>query len=541
MFARFITRYPTPQVAADLFRGKWVSYVPLPGLETGTMHLFDAEDPRPRQAADFFGGIQGFDILELGPLEGGHSYQLKKLGAGSVLGVEASPELYLKCLIVKELTGLDAHFLLGDFNRYLEQEQRHFDMVFACGVLYHMPDPIHTLYLLAGASPRVFLWTHYVAEGMEMPRKRVDIHGFQCDYHLFYYDEDSHSRGWAGVQPSASRMRRQDILDCLAHLGFDRIEVLEDMPDHMGGPAFTVAAEHRAGTPPLETWDRLRRLQSEADYYAASHGEMHERLARLEMMEAAESAPAAGAAPPDRSLGARLRRLPGRLHRLLAHEAPAGGEPAPAPAPAPASQPTLAYPLLWTPMGRPQERLALRMLDGGVVEGVWLQAQAPHWCGFRGTPRGGELRVDLLRFRGDGAPPKPAGSLVLDLRAPLWPVLRAVLEATDLDCALRPLHPDSRGNWAGVWQYQERDGQGLMLAQRDQRVSGYWLCYDDAGEPLWFGLDGEVQDGVFTSLLRRPGTGESGGELRLRRDGPGRLAGEARRDGQTNALAFVLS
>ena len=65
--------------------------------------------------------MDGFRILELGPLEGAHTYQLEKLGAAEIVAIEANKEAFLKCLIIKELAQLErARFLLGDFVTYLE-------------------------------------------------------------------------------------------------------------------------------------------------------------------------------------------------------------------------------------------------------------------------------------------------------------------------------------------------------------------------------------------------------------------------------------
>ena len=90
-------------------------------------------------AVDVLGSIEGFRILELGP-RGQHSYQLERLGAASVLAIEASPDLFLKCLITKEILDLKARFLLGDFVQYLESTADEFDLIFVSGVLYHMTD-----------------------------------------------------------------------------------------------------------------------------------------------------------------------------------------------------------------------------------------------------------------------------------------------------------------------------------------------------------------------------------------------------------------
>jgi SAM-dependent methyltransferase len=78
-------------------------------------------------------------VLELGPLEGGHSFMFERLGAREVIAIEANPRAYLKCLIIKELLDLRrVRFLCGDFLEYLRADGTDFDLVFASGVLYHM-------------------------------------------------------------------------------------------------------------------------------------------------------------------------------------------------------------------------------------------------------------------------------------------------------------------------------------------------------------------------------------------------------------------
>ena len=241
MWPQFITAAPSPKNAVDLF--SWVSQLPVSGLKSGTQN-FD-EDRRVEMLLEAFGSIQGFNVLELGPLEASHTHQLEQLGARAVLGIEASPEFYLKCLIAKEILGLKANFLLGDFNLYLEPTDQTFDLVFASGVLYHMSDPVHTLYLIAKAAPRVFIWTHYIGgDETGFQAKPVERHGFQCEYYEVVYDPNSHSRGWAGVNPSACRLKKETILSALESFGFDRIVISEDQPNHPGGPALSLTGEN---------------------------------------------------------------------------------------------------------------------------------------------------------------------------------------------------------------------------------------------------------------------------------------------------------
>ncbi len=86
---------------------------------------------------------------------------LDRAGA-SVLAIEANKLSFLRCLIAKDLLRLDyAHFLLGNFVRWLEATEERYDIIVACGVLYHMSDPVHLLETMARRTDCVFLWTHY--------------------------------------------------------------------------------------------------------------------------------------------------------------------------------------------------------------------------------------------------------------------------------------------------------------------------------------------------------------------------------------------
>ena len=86
------------------------------------------EDERIAWFIEELGGVQNQSVLELGPLEAGHTYMLARAGAASVLGIEANPHAYLKCLIIREIMELrQARFLCGDFIKYLQTTEEKFD------------------------------------------------------------------------------------------------------------------------------------------------------------------------------------------------------------------------------------------------------------------------------------------------------------------------------------------------------------------------------------------------------------------------------
>jgi Protein of unknown function (DUF1698) len=243
----FCTDFPTHQNAVNLF-DNWTCRLPLDDVSSGGMPLFSPEvDPRPRFVSEAFGDISGFNILELGSFEGAHGYQLSRMGAKSVLGIEASPSSYLKALIAKELTGMNANYLLGDFVKYLECAKINYDLIFACGVLYHMMDPIHLIKLIADRSDRAFFWTIYVSE--EQSATWADSfmnenQGYQCKYHRHYYDPQFYSRGHSGVNPYCCRLTKNDILEALRTFGFNDLRIMKDEPESPGGAAFSLVC-HR--------------------------------------------------------------------------------------------------------------------------------------------------------------------------------------------------------------------------------------------------------------------------------------------------------
>ena len=76
---QYIMSAPSPQNAIDIFEGEWASELPDPSLIAGSITLFD--DYRIKWFAEHLGGFQNKTILELGPLEAGHTYMLERLGA----------------------------------------------------------------------------------------------------------------------------------------------------------------------------------------------------------------------------------------------------------------------------------------------------------------------------------------------------------------------------------------------------------------------------------------------------------------------------
>src|SRR5581483_4461014 len=248
---------PSAHNTLDIFEGEWYTSLPADyrSLRAGATDFY--QDPRLAWGLAEMGDLTGKQVLELGPLEGAHTYMLEKAGCGAVTSIEGNPRAYLKCLVMKEVLGLQrSHFLCGDFVEYLRAAPPKVDAVIASGVLYHMTNPVELIHLISRVTDCVFFWTHYydaaALAGQPQIRKKLtsqtnaEYQGFQ--HALFRYEYWSSfglRRFCGGPNPHAFWMEKQTILDCLRWVGFNSVVTNFDEPNHADGPAFAVVARRR--------------------------------------------------------------------------------------------------------------------------------------------------------------------------------------------------------------------------------------------------------------------------------------------------------
>lgn len=256
VFDQYELRRPDHQNSIDALPG-WSSAFPDHlNLRAGNHPLF--ADSRISWALEQFGSIEGKKVLEVGPLEGMHTYMLNAKRPLRVDAVEANRLCFLRCLVSREILNIDrARFLLGDIQSWLGEGEEVYDLAIASGVLYHMADPADFLQRISARAGAVYIWTHYFDESA-MPVGDVrripfsgkveikTIDGIKVRYYERSYNHaNSHPSFCGGMKDRHFWLHREDILLLLSKFGYGEILIQTDEPNHSGGPCFSLLARRR--------------------------------------------------------------------------------------------------------------------------------------------------------------------------------------------------------------------------------------------------------------------------------------------------------
>ena len=250
---QYIKEEPSNQNVLDIFKGEWSSKLPdSANIITSPGHAALFEDARIEWVHEQTGGFENKTILELGPLEAGHSYMCQKKGAKNIVSIEANTRAYLKCLCIKEIFNLNrVNFKLGDFMLFLKKTNEKFDIILASGVLYHMENPIELLHLISKVSNEIFIWTHYydyeiILKNTAINQKFSSIkelmyEGESYEYSVQSYNEALEWSGFCGGSTNTSKwLSKMSITKALTNFGYKNISENFDHPTHPNGPAIGI-------------------------------------------------------------------------------------------------------------------------------------------------------------------------------------------------------------------------------------------------------------------------------------------------------------
>lgn len=253
VFSQYEMSMPAHQNAINALPG-WNSSFPGGNELSAGNHPLHA-DGRIIEAMRAYGSLENKLVLEIGPLEGMHTYMLNQERPERIDAIEANRLCFLRCLVTKEILQLDrARFYLGNIQPWLETHETVYDFALASGVLYHLPDPANFLLQLSRRAEAIFIWTHFFHDEA-MPRGDVrrnpfsgrvetrTVEGLPVRYYeRSYQHAQANASFCGGMKDRHYWMHRDDILSLLQRVGYRSIEIQAEELAHSGGPCFSVFA-----------------------------------------------------------------------------------------------------------------------------------------------------------------------------------------------------------------------------------------------------------------------------------------------------------
>jgi SAM-dependent methyltransferase len=178
-------------------------------------------------------------VLELGCLEGGHTFPIAKK-ASEVIAIDSRDHNLEKARWLAEevFETRNVEFREANLETFDLGKLGSFDVCFNVGVLYHLPEPWVLLSRLAKNCRSMFLWTHYAPEH-EAGVVREGYNGML--YREFGPDEPLSGMSELSFWPSMSELMRM-----LDDTGFEDVNILEDEDRHPHGPAVLLTCRSKA-------------------------------------------------------------------------------------------------------------------------------------------------------------------------------------------------------------------------------------------------------------------------------------------------------
>lgn len=175
-------------------------------------------------------------ILELGPLEGAHTFMLaRRAGTKQVLALEGREANLRKARLVQELMNVgNVEFAQANLENCDLAAFGKFDAVFCSGVIYHLPEPWKLISQLPAVAPNLFIWTHYAAD------ENAEI--VSGDLRGKIYVEGGATEPLSGMSATATWLTLGSLISSLTRSGYATVHVIDNDPAHPNGPAVMIGA-----------------------------------------------------------------------------------------------------------------------------------------------------------------------------------------------------------------------------------------------------------------------------------------------------------
>lgn len=211
----------------------WITKFHIDGVDYGGN--FDAlNDARITQFFEIFPTAE--NIIELGSLEGGHSFALaQNPRVKRVVAIEGRESNIAKAKLVQKIFGDEKiEFVQGDIEKMDFGQFGRFDAVFCSGLLYHLPRPWELIPKLSRISEDIFIWTQ-ISEEAKAKKMREGWRGK-------IYREGGFLDPLSGLSKKSFWLSLGSLIGLLTVNGYKETKIFEHNLTHPNGAAVTLAA-----------------------------------------------------------------------------------------------------------------------------------------------------------------------------------------------------------------------------------------------------------------------------------------------------------
>jgi SAM-dependent methyltransferase len=212
--------------------GPWITSYRIDGKSYGGGFAAWSDERIP-QFFEAFPGVRR--ILEMGSLEGGHTFRLASSpGVERVVALEGRKQNIRRSRFIQRILRVpNAQFHAVNLEEADLSSLGSFDAVFCSGVLYHLPNPWDLVEKIGRLGPRLFLWTHIASDDASM-----EVRGFRGQW----YQEGSRSIAISGFSSRSYWLTLASLERLLGEHGFENRRVIQRDKAHVFGECVTMAA-----------------------------------------------------------------------------------------------------------------------------------------------------------------------------------------------------------------------------------------------------------------------------------------------------------
>lgn len=223
---------PVDLAAEFAKRAPWMTRFVVDGVESGG-NYDTLNDGRIKQFFECFPNVR--TILELGALEGGHTFTLaRREGVERVMAIEARAFNIEKATFINSLLGLkNIEFRQANLEHFAISSLGTFDAIFCSGLLYHLPEPWKLIAQAANVAPSLYIWTMYAHDD----EATLEIDGLRGREQI----EGGLDEPLSGMSPKSIWLTIPSLVEMLRRSGYGKVEVLSK-GQNPNGPDVSLAA-----------------------------------------------------------------------------------------------------------------------------------------------------------------------------------------------------------------------------------------------------------------------------------------------------------